>query len=100
MVRTGEWRPFSIAAPFLVTRAAPLVVHTLSPLTTSFAFLRLEQHASPTGRWCSGVRVSVLSASVVSVTKVACASGLAIERSETVSVVRAPSAVAARMTSP
>ena len=82
------------------TRAAFSTAQTVSPSWTSLAFLRVEQHASPTGMWCSGVRVSNLSASVVSVTKVASASGLAIERSETVSVVRAPSAVAATILSP
>jgi len=59
------------------------------------AFLRIEQHAAPMGRWCSAVSVRVWLVEVVSTANGACASGLAIERSETVSVVRAPSAVAA-----
>ena len=50
---------------------------------------------APTGRWWPAVRLSVLPLSVVSVRKVACASGLEMESSETVSVVKAPSAVAA-----
>ena len=63
--------------------------------------LSVEQHEGPTGTWCSGVRVrDVLAADVRERKKAACASGCAMERSETVSVVRVPSAAAATISSP
>ena len=74
--------------------------HTLSPTATSLACLRFEQHEAPTGRRCSGARVRVALAAVASVMYVASASGWARERDETTSVVRAPVASAATMTSP
>eukprot|EP00900_Chrysochromulina_parva_P024663 jgi/Chrpa1/6830/Chrysochromulina_OHIO_Genome00010681-RA len=67
----------------------------------SLACLRSAQHAAPTGTWCVGVSVRLRPDAVVSTTKVVLGtSASASERSETVSVVRVPSAVAATMASP
>mmetsp|Transcript_17417 Transcript_17417/g.44621 ORF Transcript_17417/g.44621 Transcript_17417/m.44621 type:complete len:212 (-) Transcript_17417:457-1092(-) len=104
--RTGECKPAALVADIAVTvcvmALAPApAAQTRSPTATSLAFLSVEQHAAPTGRWCSPVRVSVLVALVVSTTKaLAGTSRMASERSEMLSVVSAPSAVAATILSP
>mmetsp|Transcript_24450 Transcript_24450/g.48975 ORF Transcript_24450/g.48975 Transcript_24450/m.48975 type:complete len:209 (+) Transcript_24450:574-1200(+) len=75
-------------------------VHTSSPTLTSLAILSSVQHTAPTGTWCSGVRLRAMSSSVMRLTKVASASGLASETKDTVSVVITPFAVVATMLSP
>jgi hypothetical protein len=53
---TGECSPDAFAtdveSTVVATRAPPWwAAQTVSPTRTSFAFLREEQHAAPTGRW-------------------------------------------------
>ena len=68
---------------------------------TFLACSRVAQHVAPTGTWWPAVRVTVLFAADARATYAAAfASGLAIDRSETTSVVSAPSCVAASISSP
>mmetsp|Transcript_39016 Transcript_39016/g.78010 ORF Transcript_39016/g.78010 Transcript_39016/m.78010 type:complete len:232 (+) Transcript_39016:201-896(+) len=107
LVRTGECRPSPLTAPFsaIVVAAANAPVLSTSqigsPISTSLACLRTEQHVAPTGRWWAPVRTIVLPVVVVNDTNTSSlASCLAIEIGEMVSVVMTPSFVAATMVSP
>ena len=105
-VSTGEWRPTSeteeIEATFCATGSGRELdmIHTMSPTTTSFAFLSVEQHLAPTARWCSEVRFSLAFASVTSETKAYGVAASAIERIETSSLLTEPSVERASTESP